>query len=144
LIRSFFNRWRPRHLLLAWCGYWVGLILVKLGPAIIAGWQMSRRDNHGSVNAGVADGIISADITEAGRTMWSGSMTLTHLAMLVAIPPLALWILWLVGSSRTNNAGGTALTNQIDQRELKATEPRIGIIDTSSSSPSERRAREES
>jgi hypothetical protein len=144
LIRSFFSRWRPAHLFLAWCAYWVALILVKLGPALFAGWQLSRPGTQGTANAGVTDGIISASISQSGHTMWSGAIPLTQLAMLVALPPLALWLVWLLASSRTNNAVENRLNNQTRERELHSTESRIGIIDTSSPSPSKRRVREES
>ena len=142
MIRSFFSRWRPRHLLLAWCGYWLVLILVKLGPALAAGWRLSEDADRGSVNVGVSDGIVSATIVEAGRTSWSGSISFTYLTLLVALPPLLLWIVWLASSSRTNNAGEMPLKNQATRRELNATEPRIGINDTSFTS--KRRQREES
>jgi hypothetical protein len=144
LIRTFFDRWRPKHLLIAWCLYWSGLVVVKLGPAILAGWQMSQRATHGDANVSVNDGVISASIAESGRTTWSGSISFVHLALLLAIPPLVLWLVWFLGSSRTNNAVERELKNQTSGRELHGTEPRIGIIDTSSSSPSKRRAREES
>jgi hypothetical protein len=54
--------------------------------------------------------------------------------------PFSSWLVWLTGSSRTNNADGNALKSQLGQSELHATESRIGIVDTSTS---ERRAREE-
>jgi hypothetical protein len=56
----------------------------------------------------------------------------------------AYCLLRQAGSARTNNAGVIALKNDKARRELDAAEPRIGIIDTSTSSTSKRRAREES
>jgi hypothetical protein len=140
-----FRRWRVGHLVLAWAAYWIGLVLVMLGPAIVAGWHMSQQANgHGNINAGVNDGIASANIIDAGRTTWSGSISLLNLALLVAIPPLMLWLIWLTGSSRTNNAGEMGLKNSKSQSRLRDAEPQIAIIDTSSSSTSKRRVREES
>jgi hypothetical protein len=60
--------------------------------------------------------------------------------LLVTIPPLLLWLVWLVASSRTNNADGNALKVRTRRSELHARESRIGIVDTSTS---KRRAREE-
>ena len=140
-----FRRWRVGHLLTAWGAYWIGLVLVVLGPAFVAGWRMSRQPHgHGTVSAGVNDGIVTAFITDAGRTTWSGSISLLTLALLVAIPPLVLWLLWLAGSARTNNADEMRLKNSTSQSQLRGAEPQIGIIDTSSSSTSKRRVREES
>jgi hypothetical protein len=124
--------------------YWIGLALVKLGPVVTAAWRLSRQTEHGNAGVSFSNGTISGQITDAGHTLWAGSMSFTYLTLLVTIPPLLLWIVWLVTSSRTNNAGEIGLNKQTDQRELSATEPRIGIIDTSSSSTSKRRAREES
>lgn len=139
---SLFRRWRPRHLLLAWCAYWVGLILVILWPAIAAGWRMSQQtDGHGSVNASMTNGILTANIIDSGRTTWTGSISFLSLVLLVTVPPLLLWLIWLAGAPRTNNAEIVPLKNRATQAGLNATEPRIGITDTTTS---KRRAREES
>ena len=141
---TLFRRWRVHHLLLAWGAYWVGLILVTLWPAILAGWRLSKQpDGHGSAAANMGDGILTANIVDSGRTAWSGSISFLSLVLLVTVPPLVLWLIWLAGASRTNNAEGDALKNRTRQTELNATEPRIGITDTSPST-SKRRAREES
>jgi hypothetical protein len=47
------------------------------------------------------------------------------------------------GSARTNNAGRMALKGEKARSELRAAAPRMGIIETSTST-SKRRAREES
>ena len=71
-MRLWFKRWKPSQLLLAWSAYWVGLVLVKLGPAFLAGWRMSQHVNgHGSANANIGDGILSANIVDGGRTVES-------------------------------------------------------------------------
>jgi hypothetical protein len=140
---SFWRRkWRPHHLLLSWCAYWVILVLVGLWPAFLAGWRMSQQSHgKGSVSAGMADGIISATITDAGRLTWAGSISVLALALLIAGPPLVLWMASLVASSRTNNAEKNRADPEKVQKELNATDSRAGIID---SSTLKRRAREES
>jgi hypothetical protein len=127
-------------LFLAWCAYWTGLVLVTLWPAIAAGWRMSRPGRHGSASAGFSDGVLTATISDAGQTMWSGSISFLMLSLLVAIPPLLLWLAWLASSSRMNNAYENALNGRARQPELQGKEPRIGIVDTSTS---KRRSREE-
>lgn len=134
--------WRPRNLLLAWCAYWLTLIVVGLGPAIAVGWRMSHdRGSHGSAAVNIGDGVFKASVSEAGRAGWAGSISLLTLALLVAIPPLLLWLVWLVGTSRTNNAERNAADTGTRQRELYATDSRPEIFE---SSTSRRRAREES
>jgi hypothetical protein len=134
------RRWRPRHLFLAWCAYWIGLLIVTLWPAMTAAWRLSRPTGHGSASVGFSDGLLSATISDAGQTMWSGSISFLSLSLLLTIPPLLLWLAWLASSSRMNNADGNALNNRMGQRELQAKESRIGIVDTSTS---KRRSREE-
>ena len=144
-MRLSLRRWRPRHLLLFWSAYWVGLVLVKLGPAIAAVWHLSQHANgHGSVNANLGDGILRANIVEAGQTTWAGSISVLTLAFLVTLPPLLLWLVWLAGSSRTNHADRKAVKNEETPGELHAGELRIGIVESSTSSTLKRRAREES
>jgi hypothetical protein len=144
-MRFSFRRWHPRHLLLAWSAYWVGLVIVKLSPAIVAGWRMAQQAGaHGSANASMTDGILSANIVEAGHATWGGSISVLTLAFLVAVPPLLLWLAWLADTSRTNHAGGKAVKNEKTASELHAADPRIGIIESSTSSTLKRRAREES
>jgi hypothetical protein len=62
------------------------------------------------------------------------------LALLVAIPPLVLWLAGLAGTSRTNNAESSA-AKEARREELYATDSRTDFIE---SSPSRRRVREES
>lgn len=140
-----FQRWRPSQLLLAWSAYWLGLVLVTLMPAFAAGWRISQQPHaHASANAGFNNDVLSATIIDGGRTVWTGSITLLSLTLLVAVPPLLLWLVWLAGSARTNNAGAVGSRNGNARSELRAADPRIGIIETSTSSTSKRQAREES
>ena len=140
-----FWRRRPSQLLLAWSAYWIGLVLVTLWPALALGYRVTQLpDNHGSINAGFNNDVLTATIIDSGRTVWTGSTTLLSLVFLVAIPPLLLWLIWLAGSARTNNAGARAAKSATTPRELHAPEPRIGIIETSPVSTSKRPAREES
>ena len=123
-MRLWFKRWKPSQLLLAWSAYWVGLVLVKLGPAFLAGWRMSQHvDSHGSANANVGDGILSANIVDGGRTVWTGSISVLTLALLIAVPPLVLWLVWLAGSSRTKHADEIAAGSRKTKHELAAAEP---------------------
>jgi hypothetical protein len=127
--------------LLVWCAYWICLVLVKLGPALLSVWRMSQEAHgKGSVSAAITDGTITATVTDAGKTTWAGSISVLTLALLVAAPPLVLWLVWLVGSSRTNNAERSSIGSKA-LREPYAPDPRAGTTD---SSTSKRPVREES
>jgi hypothetical protein len=133
--------WRPRNLFYAWCVYWLGLLILKLSPAIAAGWHLSRQQNvHGDAGVSLNDGVISARIAEAGQTVWTGSISILSLVLLAALPPLVLWLVWLAGASRTNNAGHGAANRSEPERHLSAADYRMKNTD---SSTSKRRTREE-
>jgi hypothetical protein len=135
------GRWRPRHLLLAWGGYWIALVLVKLWPAIAAGWRLSQHaGEQKNISVNASNAIFSASISEAGKTMWAGSISVLTLSLLVAGPPFLLWLAWAV-SARTNNADESALTSQTTPSELYPAESKTATVDTSTS---KRRTREES
>ena len=143
-MRFSFRRSRPGQLLLAWSVYWAGLGLVTLRPAIAALWRLSGAKGHGSANVGFNNGILSATIVDGTQTAWSGSISFLTLALLVTVPPLLLWLVWLAGSARTNHAKGIARNAERTRAELYAPEPGIGINGISTHSTSKRQAREES
>jgi hypothetical protein len=126
--------WRPRNLIYAWCAYWLVLVAVKLSPAIAAVRHLSQQQHvHGDAGVSVNNGVISARIAEAGQPTWTGSISIMSLVLLVAVPPLVLWLIWLVGASRTNNAGNTAANRPESERQLSAADYRTKIPDSSTS-----------
>jgi hypothetical protein len=118
------------------------LAVVMLWPAIAAGWRMSQQAHgRGSVTGNFGNDLISATIVDSGKTTWTGSITPAHLALLIAGPPLLLWLIWLMRASRTNNAGHPGAPGHGIQKELYGSETRTHIFD---SSTSKRGTREES
>jgi len=100
------RRWRPGHLLLAWIGYWAGLALVTFGPAIPSILRATGApEGKGSISAGFQDDVLHLTVTEAGATLWSGTTTISQVALLVVGPPLLLWVAWLVRRRTRRNAG---------------------------------------
>jgi len=97
-------KWRPRHLLAAWSVYWISLALVTLGPAAAAIWRATRRDGNGSVTASMGDAGLSLTVTaqQGATTLWTGSATLTSLALWIAGPPIALYVAWLMRRRRAS------------------------------------------
>ena len=90
------SQWKPRHLLAAWSTYWVGLVLVTLGPALISIMRVTiPKDAKGSVSASFNDSLFSLVVKAGETTTWSGSAQATSLALWIAGPPLLLWLAWL-------------------------------------------------
>ena len=89
------RRWRARHLLVAWIVYWVALLVVSVHSALgAAARALAAPDGHGSISASVDDGNFILKITTEGQT-WTGTTSLTAMALWFAGPPLALFLVWL-------------------------------------------------
>ena len=90
------RHWRPRHLLLAWVVYWVVALLVALRSGVAAIWRVTTDpDAHGTVSAGVTDGVFSISVADATGTVWQASASLMTILLWFAGPPLLLFLLWL-------------------------------------------------
>jgi hypothetical protein len=134
------RRFRVRSLLLAWSAYWLALIVVGLSPAIAAIWRLSRAGpGHGNVNAGISDTAgMYATVVQNGVTTYSGSVSMLTVILLLALPPLVMWAVFLLAAPRTINAGESAFGNTT-AAQLNAGESRFF---GSSSSTSKRETRE--
>jgi len=91
----------------------------------------------------MGDGGLTANIVESGHTVWSGSIPVLNLVLLLFVPPLAMWIVWFLGTSRTNNAETFASQGKMRQKELAGSDRTPGMTE-SFSQPSIRQKREES
>jgi hypothetical protein len=94
---SFLDRWRPKHLAMSWAVYWLGLGAVKLGPAILTAWRLTRAadTDQNAISFAVGNTTMNLSMTEAGRTVYSGSASLTEIALWIAVPPVLLLVAWL-------------------------------------------------
>lgn len=93
---SILRRWQAKHLLLAWGVYWLALVFVALGPALaLVVRALNAPKGQGSIGANVANGTFTLNVQSAAAR-WSGSTSLTAMALWFAGPPLLLWLLWLV------------------------------------------------
>ena len=126
------RRWRAPHLLGAWIAYWVLLTLVVLGrPLMMLRELTGGPDRKGSANASFADGDFSAELIADGATVWAGRASYGATLAWLVIPPLVLWIAWLVARPRPTPAPERPA-------ELRAPDP---VRDPA---PRRERAREES
>jgi hypothetical protein len=103
MLRSL-KRWRPATLLASWVVYWLLLAVFGLGPAIAAIWRAAHGGNGQSdVRLSFTNGLIKLVVTVAGHSTYSGSIHLLVLGLLIGLPPLVLWSLWL--AQRPHAAG---------------------------------------
>ena len=103
MLRSL-RSWSAGKLFASWIGYWILLIAIGLGPAMGAIWRATRAaPGTGSVNVSFGDGAFSLNVIRAGGTLYSGSIHLLPLTLLVAGPPLVLWLLWFASRSKRDN-----------------------------------------
>ena len=100
---KFLRSWSAGKLFVSWIAYWVLLIAVGLGPAIAAIWRVSQAaKDQGSVALSFGDGSFSLKAINAGVTLYSGSIHLLPLTLLVAGPPLLLWLAWFASRAKRN------------------------------------------
>jgi len=85
----------------SWVGYWILLIAVGFSPALVAIWRATQAaHDQGSVSVSFGNGVFSLNVLEKGATIYAGSIHVLPLALLVAGPPLALWLVWLMSRSK--------------------------------------------
>ena len=90
------SRWKPGHLLLSWGAYWAGLVAVKLSPAILEMWRVTRLPpGHGVINASFNNGVFDLSVVEDGVTTLANSAPLWTILLWVLVPPIVLWATWL-------------------------------------------------
>ena len=97
---KFLSRWRPLHLGIAWVSYWVALFFVALGPALIAASRVTGDGKHGTIGLSFDNAVFRLKISDATTTLYEGSAHVLTLALWLAVPPLLLWLMWLVARGR--------------------------------------------
>ena len=91
------RRLKPGHLLLSWGAYWVGLVAVKLSPAIREMWRVTQLpEGHGTINASFNNGVFNLSVVEDGVTTLASSAPFSTILLWVLVPPIVLWALWLL------------------------------------------------
>jgi hypothetical protein len=91
---------RAPHLLAAWAGYWVGLAVTALWPALMAARRVTGPDGHGSIDGSMGDGRLRLTVADQTTTLWTGSASIGSLILWIAAPPLIMWIIWLLTRPR--------------------------------------------
>src|ERR1043166_3344229 len=89
------STWRAPQLLAAWAVYWSLLLLVGLGSAVPAIMRINKPDAKGSASINFGDQGFAATILEGKTEVWHAHMTVFALSMLIAVPPLIIWGIWL-------------------------------------------------
>jgi len=107
------QRWKPGTLLATWLAYWAVLFGVSIGPGLLAAWRLTHAPgSHGNASASFDNGKLLFDVNDAaGAGAWSFHTSMAAAIAWIAIPPLALWVLWLVSRPRRDAqpAGDPAL-----------------------------------
>jgi hypothetical protein len=86
---------------MSWAAYWVVLAAIELGPLVGAVWRATRGSgSNNAVSASMSNTVLSVTVAHAGQTTWSGSISLTVLALWIAVPPLLVWIFWAASRPR--------------------------------------------
>ena len=96
------RRWKAGTLLATWVAYWTGLVGISLGPGLVKAWRLTRAPgSHGTVSASFDGGKLLFNVNDAvGAGAWSFGTSMAAAVAWIAIPPLALWVLWLMSRPR--------------------------------------------
>lgn len=92
---TFLSKWKAGHLVAAWGVYWVGLAAWGLGSALPIIWRVTRPEAHGNASANFDGSAIRVTVVEGAATVWRGAIEFRTLVLLMGVPPLVLWALWL-------------------------------------------------
>jgi hypothetical protein len=116
---SVFRRMRAWHLLVGWGVYWTALVVVGLGPGLLAAWRVTDPQGHGAINGSMGDGVLRLTVSDATSTLWTGAASVATLMLWIAGPPLVLWLVWLLSRPRsTPPTLGDSMTLPTDRRAL--------------------------
>lgn len=99
------ERWTAGRLLGSWVAYWVGLVGVSIGPGLLAAWRLTREPgSHGTMSASLAGGHLLLKVNDAtgAAGAWAFDTSVAAALAWIALPPLALWVLWLIKRPQRN------------------------------------------
>ena len=100
------QRWKAGTLLAAWIAYWAVLVGVTIGPGLLRAWRLTREPgSRVRMSASIDAGRLLLDVNDAGGAVgaWSFNTSIAAALAWIALPPLALWVLWLVSRPRRDS-----------------------------------------
>lgn len=97
------ERWTAGTLLGTWATYWAALLGVTIGPGLLAAWRLTRgQESHGKMIASLDNGHLLLQVSDAAGATgpWTFNTSIATALAWIALPPLALWVVWLVSRPR--------------------------------------------
>jgi hypothetical protein len=97
------ERWSAGTLFGSWVVWWAALIGVTIGPGLLRATQVIRRPGtHGTASASFENSHLLFKVVDGTSPtgMWTFSTSFGAALAWMAIPPLALWLLWLMSRPR--------------------------------------------
>ena len=96
------DRWKAGALLGTCVAYWVALVGVTIGPGLLKAWQLTRAaGSHGTMSASIDGEKLLFIVNDTGTAgAWSFSTSVAAALAWIALPPLAIWVLWLISRPR--------------------------------------------
>ena len=97
------ERWTAGTLLGTWAAYWAMLLGVSVGPGLLAAWRLIQTPgSHGKMLASIDDGRLLLHVSDAVASAgtWTFDTSITTAVAWIALPPLTVWVLWLISRPR--------------------------------------------
>ena len=116
------RRWRASQLLGAWLLYWIALAVVVLWRPALVAWRLSKMpDGHANAGLSFGDGAFDLKFVVDNVTQYHGHASYGTVVLWLVVPPLLLWVVWLLSRPRPGPATDRAADRTADRAaELRA------------------------
>jgi hypothetical protein len=132
--------WNVRHLVSASVAYWAGLAAVAFAPFSIAAASLAHLSgNRGTATASFGNAGVTLTALKDGVTVYAGTASLLQIALWIAVPPLALWLVWLAMRRSRADAAALRASLSVDALPDAARAGWTGPVSSPSPVPIERR-----
>jgi hypothetical protein len=90
------RRWKLGELVGASTAYWAVLAATALAPYSRVVYSIGRLGgNRGTATASFTDGVVTLTALKDGVAVYAASASTLQIALWIALPPLALWFVWM-------------------------------------------------
>jgi hypothetical protein len=95
------RRWRASQLLGAWLLYWLALAAAVLWRPALVAWRLSKvPEGHANAGLSFGDGAFDLKFVVDNVTAYHGHASYGAVVLWLVLPPLLLWVVWLLSRPR--------------------------------------------
>jgi len=113
------ERWSAAALFGTWVAWWAALIGVTIGPGLLRAIRVMRLPGtHGTASASFENSHLLFKVVDGAGPAgtWTFNTSFGTALAWIAVPPLVLWLLWIVSRPRRQSLAAPA-ASLIEARE---------------------------